>query len=139
MKDCVQGRMCTLCTCRPECAPCACQKRTTFSFWLKGILVSLCFQIVVDSVSNFQNGWNGWSREINNREIKHDVHAKRETARWNFLFAKTRRNLIYSSSFIVCYLDISSNFSKEWHKLKNVNFHAFITRSCLLFAICRLP
>ena len=61
----------------------------------------------------------------------------RQTARWNCLFAKTRRNLIYLSSVLVCYLDIWSNFSKEWDKLKNVNFHAFMTRSCLLFAVCR--
>ena len=30
-----------------------------------------------------------------------------------FPFAKTRRNFIYLSSFVVCYPDISSNFSKE--------------------------
>ena len=34
-------------------------------------------------------------------------------------------------------LDLSNNFSKEWDKLKDVNFHAFVTRSCLLFAVCR--
>ena len=45
--------------------------------------------------------------------------AKRQTARSNFLFAKTLRNLIYLSSFGVCYLDVSSNFAKEWEKLKN--------------------
>ena len=50
-----------------------------------------------------------------------------------FSFSKTRRNLIYLSSFLVCYLNISNNFSKEWDKLKN--FHAFVTRSCLLFAV----
>ena len=35
--------------------------------------------------------------------------------------------------------DTWNNFSKEWDKLKNVNFHAFVTRSCLLFAVCRFP
>ena len=25
----------------------------------------------------------------------------------------------------------------EWDKLKNVKFHAFVTGSCLLFAVCR--
>ena len=53
-----------------------------------------------------------------------------------FLFAKTRRNLIYLSSILVCYLDVSNNFSKDLDKFKNVKFHAFVTRSCLLpFAV----
>ena len=48
-----------------------------------------------------------------NREINHEVYGKQRMARLNFLFAKTRRNLIYLSSFLVRYLDISSNFSIE--------------------------
>ena len=36
-------------------------------------------------------------------------------------------------------IDILNNFSKELEKLKNVNFHAFVTRSSLLFAVCDLP
>ena len=44
------------------------------------------------------------------REIKHDVYGKRQDE--IFLFVRTRRNLIYLSSFLVCYQDVSSNFSK---------------------------
>lgn len=65
------------------------------------------------------------------REIKHGVYDKRQKARWNFLFAKTRRKLIYFSSFLFRYVDITRNFSKEWDRLKNVNFQGFMTRSCL--------
>ena len=40
-------------------------------------------------------------------------------------------------SFLVCQLDILNNVSKERGKLKNANFHAFVTRNCLLSAVCR--
>ena len=45
--------------------------------------------------------------------------------------------MIYLSSFLVCYLDISSKFLNAWDKLKNVNFHAswwHAAAYCLQFA-----
>ena len=55
-----------------------------------------------------------------------------------FSFCQNKEKLNFFK-LLVCYLDISSNFSKEGDKLKNVNFHASMTRSCLLFGVCRLP
>ena len=52
-----------------------------------------------------------------------------------FSFCQNKEKLDLFSSFLFCYLDISSNFSKELDKLKNVNFHGFMTRRCLLFAV----
>ena len=45
------------------------------------------------------------------------------------------QNLGGQTKSIMVFSEVAYNFSKEWEKLKKVNFHAFVARSCLLFPV----